>query len=70
MLKLFSEKEQVVRTLKNIIDPQFHLDAANGYKNVIFVSLGLAGSEGTPRLSPANIETESKWGHKQNDAVA
>lgn len=70
MLNLFSEDLQISRTLKNILDPEFHNDANNGFRNVIFVRLSLLPRIHSEDLNAEAIETESKWGHKQNDALA
>jgi hypothetical protein len=70
LLKLFSEDLQIERTLKNIINPDLHNDPHNGFRNVIFVRLGLTPRTHGQQLTEHDVETESKWGHKQNDALA
>ncbi len=70
MLRIFSEKNQVIRTLQNILNPELHLDSFNGFRNVIFVRLGLEGRKGGKTPNKEQIEEESRWGHKQNDALA
>jgi hypothetical protein len=70
LLRLFSETEQMQRTIQNILDPNFHNDAHFGYRNVIFVRLGLGPREHGTRLTKSDIEKEASWGHKQNDALA
>lgn len=70
MLRLFSEKDQIVRTLKNILNPEFQLDPHNGFRNVIFVRLGIEGRKKGKTPTKEQIEEESRWGHKQNDALA
>lgn len=70
MLRLFSEKDQIIRTLKNVLNPEFQLDPNNGFRNVIFVRLGIEGRKRGKTPSKEQIEEESRWGHKQNDALA
>ncbi|MCB0411969.1 MAG: hypothetical protein KDD22_05545, partial [Bdellovibrionales bacterium] len=70
MLSLFAEKEQIERTLHGIKDPAWHLDPQDGFRNVIFIRQKLEPRLIGHTLSPQDIDEESHWSHKQNDALA
>lgn len=70
MLRIFSEKDQMIRTVQNILNPERVRDPNNGFRNVIFVRLGLEGRKKGKTPNKQQIEEESRWGHKQNDALA
>ncbi|MCC6137155.1 MAG: hypothetical protein IT287_00865 [Bdellovibrionaceae bacterium] len=56
--------------VKNIADPNFHMDAASGFKSVIWIRRLLDPFLESRPPTKEEVQTESHWGHKQNDALA
>lgn len=70
MIDLFIEPGQFARILKNIDNPDFLNDPVDGYRNVPHIRLSIVGRQEGETLTKEILETESQWGHKQNDALA
>lgn len=67
---LLSDPMWTEMATKNISDPAIHLDPAHGFKSVLWIRRLLDPFLEGRKPTQQEMEIESFWGHKQNDALA
>lgn len=69
-LALIADQQWTELAIKNIENADLHIDGGSGFKSVIWIRRLLDPFlEGRPATAE-EIQLESSWGHKQNDALA
>jgi hypothetical protein len=69
-LVLLSDAKWTELAIKNIENSEVHLDGANGFRSVIWIRRLLDPFLENRPATKEEVELESRWGHKQNDALA
>ncbi len=69
-LSLLADPKWTELAVKNIEDSSAHIDPANGFRSVIWIRRLLDPFVEKREASKEEVELESRWGHKQNDALA
>jgi hypothetical protein len=70
MVNLLADPQWTSAVIGNILDPGYHLDPVDGFRNVIWVRRDIGPFKNQRKPTPQEANNESLWGHKQNDALA